>query len=263
MKNLVMAGVIGLLATGISTHSFAQEQKGWNYTVGVMGNVSNDYLGSDDTDSYFFPLFDATYQIDENSQFNLGMLNGFGYEASVGNFSYGLGLGYRSGLFGSAFDNDDDVPELLRGMEEHEDSFTVNTKVAYHHDNLELAMHLEKGFHDTNKGWTVTPAISYEMPITEQLMANFSLHATYGNDRFVDDYFGVSANEVNSMRSEFKGEAGFYEYGASTELMYFIDKNQMIMASLAATRFTGDVASSSLVQKKVQTSVSLGYLYFF
>lgn len=96
--------------------------------------------------------------------------------------------------------------------------------------------------------WTLTP----------------SVEAQYGNQRFMDAYFGISADEATrSGQPEYHADGGIKAYALGVEARWQATDNWSLMGRVQAKRLVGDAADSPIVKDRNQLWVGFGVVRNF
>ena len=257
------------LLTSISTlnmHDVAAEgAERWEYNLGAAANTSSKYIGSDEAEYFLFPVFEAAYHIDKSSKYYAGTIRGFGIETKVDEVSLGIGLSYRYGLYGAAKDiglsNED--PVELQGMIDPGGTVTLRPYISVDVEDWDLALELDKGLEKNNEGYTAKLSLSYEHFFNQDMIGTIGFQVTWADENFINDYFGVSEQEVAPNRAAYSGEDGLYSYGVMGEAVYMLSEQSVIFSTISLNFLSDDVQSSSLVKNELQPEITVGYTYFF
>jgi outer membrane protein len=82
------------------------------------------------------------------------------------------------------------------------------------------------------------------------------------DDKFVNYYYGVRADEVRADRAFYEGAAST-NIDAGLRLDYTFARRHTVFVDVRATRFGNTIKDSPLMEKSSQTGASLGYIYRF
>ncbi|MCW8876454.1 MAG: MipA/OmpV family protein [Kangiellaceae bacterium] len=243
----------------------AESAERWEYNLGAAANTSSKYIGSDDAEYFLFPVFEAAYHIDKSSKYYAGTIRGFGVETKVEEVSLGIGLSYRYGLYGAAKDIglSDEDPEELQGMIDPGGTVTLKPYISVNVEEWDLALEFDKGLEKDNEGWTAKLSLSYEHFFSQNMIGTIGFHVSWADEKFIDDYFGVSELEVTPTRTAYTGEAGLYSYGVMAEAVYMLSEQSVIFSMIGLNLLSDDVQNSSLVKNDLQPEITVGYTYFF
>lgn len=245
--------------------AYAQSAERWEYNLGAAANTSSKYIGSDDAEYFLFPVFEAAYHIDKSSKYYAGTIRGFGVETKIEEVSLGIGLSYRYGLYGAAKDVglSDEDPVELQGMIDPGGTVTLKPYISVDVEDWDLALELDKGLESDNEGWTAKLSLTYEHFFSQDMIGTFGFQMTWADEKFVNDYFGVSELEVTPTRAAYTGEAGLYSYGVMAEAVYMLSEQSVIFSTVGLNFLSDDIQNSSLVKNELQPEITVGYTYFF
>lgn len=125
----------------------------------------------------------------------------------------------------------------------------------------------DTSFHNTfgdDGGFLLRFGAEIERPLRERLMLTARLGATYADEDYMQNYFGVNAVQAgNSGLTEFDADAGFKDVFAEVGLKAQLDANWEARASVRYSRLLGDAADSPIVETEDQFTTLLGVSYKF
>ena len=255
-------GAFIILAGTFSSQVFANEK--WEVSLGLALNSAPQYAGGDSFEVYVFPILDAIYHFNENSTFYVGTVNGLGVEETLGRYTLGAGIGYRYGLYGPEdFVLGSDGLDMLKGMDYPDDTEVLKLSVRTVNEVWNFKLEYDHGLRNNNSGRTVKLDATYSYYFNSRLFGKLGAHTTWANDRFVNDYYGVSGNEITTFRKGFVGNAGFYRHGVLVETNYIIQQQHIIYTSFNLSTLSNWLQKSGLVRKKFQPEMTLAYIYLF
>lgn len=253
-----LALTVCLLAAPVS----ANEQ--WELSLGAAVTAAPQYLGSDETAYYLFPAVDAVYHFSQHSRFYAGSINGIGLETSDAGFTAGLAIGYRYGLYGADdFALDFDKPHQLDGITDPGSTATVRPYLKTNNPDWNLKLEYEKGLGDRNKGALARLQASYDYQLSQQWFGKLALQASWADDVYLNDYFGISLVQARPTRRPFVAESGLYNYGVLAEFSYLLTPQNVLFFSAAINEIADDVAQSDLVLDELQPELTLAYIHYF
>lgn len=231
-------------------------------TVGGVLVVKPSYEGSDEYDvvgfPYLFPVFgngapgffsridargldDVRFKLIERDGFVAGPLGG-----------YNLG-------------RDEDDGDLLEGLGDVDGGVVAGAFVGYQLGPVLL----DASFHNTfgdDGGYLIRLGAAIERPVRERMMLTARIGATYADDDYMQNYFGVSAAQAQSSVAglgAFDAEAGFKDVFAEVGLKADLDANWSVRTSLRYSRLIGDAADSPIVENEDQFTGLVGLSYKF
>lgn len=236
----------------------------WEVSLGAAVNSSPLYTGSDEQELYIFPVVDATYHINRTTKFFAGSINGVGLEKALGPLVIGAGLGYRYGLYGPHdFGLLKDEPEELKGMHDPDDVETLHPYIKTLNDTWNAKLEYDQGLRGKNEGSWVKISGSYDYHLDQRMFGRIGIHTIWANKQFLDDYVGISREEINPDRREYIAEAGIYQSGMSAEINYLVDPQNVFFASVSTHWFGKDVQESYIVKTDVQPDLTFAYIHLF
>lgn len=125
----------------------------------------------------------------------------------------------------------------------------------------------DASFHNTfgdDGGYLIRFGAEVERPLRERVLLTARLGATYADDDYMQNYFGVSAEQsANSGFDAFDAEAGFKDVFAEVGLKAQLDARWEARASVRYSRLVGDAADSPIVESEDQFTGMLGLSYKF
>ncbi len=227
--------------------------------VGGIGIVKPTYEGSDAYEivgaPFAFPVFSATssgtFSVNGADDVRLRLLNAQGFEAGV--------------LGGYAFGRDDNDGLLLRGLGDVDGGFVAGAFVGYRVGSALFDVsyhHIVSG--DT--GGFLRLGASNKFQLSPQLSAKIRVGATYADDDYMSDYFGVSSTQAGNSAANlaaFDADAGFKDVHIQLSADYDISDRWTLMGGVGYKRLIGDAADSPIVETEDQFSATFGLTYRF
>jgi len=251
---ITVSTAIGLMLASFSVNAAATDVK-----IGGVGIVKPTYEGSDSYEvvgaPFAFPVFSSTsngtvtFNGADDVRFRL--LQEQGFEAGP--------------LAGYAFGREDGDGPLLRGLGDIDGGVIVGGYVGYRLSSLFFDVsyhHIVSG--DT--GGFFRLGVSNKYRINEQFSTKIRVGATYADDDYMSDYFGVSAAQSASSTASlapYDTSAGFKDVHVKLSGTYDIDNRWSLTGSAGYKRLIGDAADSPVVESEDQFSASLGVTYRF
>lgn len=184
--------------------------------------------------------------------FFVSSMRGIGLEQQWDNVAVSAALSYRGGREDSRSNSSLFGSDDLKGMGNISGSVAANLEVStlvggmakiYASSNLALSKR-ENG-HSFKFG--VSPMV-YQ---TKTDQVGLDLSAEYGDAKFNQTYFGVSAQQsANSGYKPFSLKAGFNQLNLSAAWTHAIDSNWSVRTMVGVSQLIGDVADSPIVKKK-------------
>jgi outer membrane protein len=125
----------------------------------------------------------------------------------------------------------------------------------------------DTSFHNTfgdDGGYLIRFGAEVERPLREHMRLTARIGATYADDDYMQNYFGVSAAQsAASGLAAFDAESGFKDVFAEVGLKAQLDANWEARASVRYSRLLGDAADSPIVESEDQFTTLLGVAYKF
>jgi outer membrane protein len=125
----------------------------------------------------------------------------------------------------------------------------------------------DTSFHNTfgdDGGYLIRFGAEVERPLRERLLLTARIGATYADEDYMQNYFGVNAAQsAASGLAEFDADAGFKDVFAEVGLKAQLDANWEARASVRYSRLLGDAADSPIVESEDQFTTLLGVAYKF
>ena len=227
--------------------------------IGGIGIVKPRYEGSDSYEivgaPFAFPVFSAsssgTFSVNGADDVRLRLVNMQGFEAGL--------------LGGYAFGRDDNDGLLLRGLGDVDGGFIAGAFVGYRIGSTLFDVsyhHIVSG--DT--GGFLRVGASNKFQLSPQLSAKIRVGATYANNDYMTDYFGVSTVQSGNSAvglSPFDADAGFKDVHIQLSADYDITNRWSVMGGVGYKRLVGDAADSPVVETEDQFTATFGLTYRF
>lgn len=245
--------------SGQSPEPFDQERfngeepkRNWNLILGAGAIYEPEYEGGDEFKVQPIPVVIFTYgewlEIDPTGV----TITPFRHDG----FALAAKIGYEGG-------RDEDDADRLNGLGDIDFAATVGAKASYNWNGLELYASVDQTI-DGSESLIGTFGAEYQAPVTEQLILGAGAEAVVANDKHMEAYFGVDAEQAaRSGLSEYKAEAGLKRVNVSASATYLLSENWMVRGEASLGILTGDAADSPIVEEKLQPSTSLFVGYKF
>ncbi|MBB3977628.1 outer membrane scaffolding protein for murein synthesis (MipA/OmpV family) [Rhizobium azooxidifex] len=245
--------------SGQSPEPFDQERfngeepkRNWNLILGAGAIYEPEYEGGDEFKVQPIPVVIFTYgewlEIDPTGV----TITPFRHDG----FALAAKVGYEGG-------RDEDDADRLNGLGDIDFAATVGAKASYNWNGLELYASVDQTI-DGSESLIGTFGAEYQAPVTEQLILGAGAEAVVANDKHMEAYFGVDAEQAaRSGLSEYKAEAGLKRVNVSASATYLLSENWMVRGEASLGILTGDAADSPIVEEKLQPSTSLFVGYKF
>jgi outer membrane protein len=225
----------------------------WQISLGGGALVAPEYPGADSYKASPVPAIDITYR---NTIF-LNSRNGLGAYA-INNDRYTLGgsLFFRGG-------RDEDDSDRLRGMGDIDAAAQgrIFGRVAF--GPVDLGATLTKDFGGSD-GFTADVTLSSNFKIGERIRLTPGGFVSYGDDDFMETWFGVSGDQSSrSGLARYDAGGSIKSVGAFLRGSYQLTDNWSLASSIRLEYLTGDAADSPIVEQRVQPSFALTVNYRF
>lgn len=234
----------------------------WSITglkVGGILIVKPTYEGSDEYEAFGFPYIFPTFSGGPGffSRFDAKGLDDIRYRLiERDGFVAGPLVGYNLGR-----DEDDD--DNLEGLGDVDGGVVAGGFVGYRLGPVLFDASLHNTFGDDG-GYQLRFGAEAERRVSERMLLTARVGATYADDEYMENYFGVSAGQaIASGFDEFDAEAGFKDVHVELGLKAELDANWSARASVRYSRLIGDAADSPIVETEDQFLGLVGVAYKF
>ena len=104
----------------------------------------------------------------------------------------------------------------------------------------------------------------YRIKPSDRLTLWAGAEADFANEKFVDTYFGISADEsAASGHAPFSPAGGVYAHSLSLEGRYALTDSLALVGEAEYARLVGDAADAPFIEEKSQPSLRLGVVHRF
>jgi outer membrane scaffolding protein for murein synthesis (MipA/OmpV family) len=191
----------------------------------------------------------------------------FDYVRFPGGFEYGSSqtVGFRTGWgiqgsFRYLGERDSDDHDQIRGLDDVDWTAEAGLGVGYEQRNWRVFTDVRYGFigHNAWVGEVGADGIAYPM---EGLTLTLGPRLSFGDNRFADTYFGVSATEsVDSGLPEFDAKGGLLGAGVELGARYLFNERWGVEGAAGWQRLMNDAAESPVTEtgSEDQYSVRVG-----
>ncbi|WP_088348543.1 MULTISPECIES: MipA/OmpV family protein [Rhodomicrobium] len=168
-------------------------------------------------------------------------------------------------LAGYNLGRDEDDGDRLEGLGDIDGGVVVGGFVGYRWNALLFDVSYHQILGDSD-GYEIRFGVESERKITDRVTLTGRVGATYADDSYMQDFFGVS--EAQSANSEaglqaFDAEAGFKDVYAQVGIKADLDERWSAQASLRYSRLLGDAADSPVTESEDQFMGLFGLAYKF
>lgn len=231
--------------------SRSDETRNWKITAGGGMASTPRYEGSATNRIRFVPLLDLEY-----GRFFAGTSRGLGYNLSdTQNIQYGP----RLTLAQRRWQNAD---ARLNGMT---DLGYAAEAGAYGHARFG-AWYLDSSLAASSRGTRVEFGGGYDLPLTQADKLRFGVDATWGNTKYMQTYFGVSAAEATAsggVLNAYNAGSGIKDYQLKANWTHAYNAQWFSNAGIAYKRLAGSALNSPLTMRRSATTASFVVGYRF
>lgn len=227
--------------------------------VGGVLIVQPTFEGSDEYEAIGFPYIFPTFSGGPGffSRFDARGLDDIRFKLiERDGFIAGPLAGYNLGR-----DEDDD--DHLEGLGDVDGGVVGGGFVGYRVGSVLF----DASFHNTfgdDGGYLIRLGAELEHPLRERLMLTARIGATYADDDYMENYFGVSGEQsADSGLNAFEAESGFKDVFAEVGLKAQLDAQWEARGSVRYSRLVGDAADSPIVESEDQFTGLIGLSYKF
>lgn len=263
MRSIKAALVVTAFA---GTHGFAHAQAGFYRAVTPPGAsqgglasaallVGREYQGSDESRVRLLPGLDYQWR----NGFFAGTSTGLGFNASSApSMAYGARIT-------ADFGRKERRSNALRGLGDVEPRPEIGAFFSISPTrNVALNSSLRYGSGNDRDGLLLEVGASWSVALNPALRLGTSLAATWGNAKYLRDYFGVSvAQSGSSAYQPFVPDAGLRDLRLGVSLAYRIAPAWTLIGAVTHTGLQGDARRSPIVRETGTNSalLSLGYSF--
>lgn len=248
MKTAYLAALLATIALPAAAQTRGQTSLSFEMGMGLQSVP--EYEGSKDNETKAWPLFrNFNISLDGQTPTDGGAPQGFSFGPS-------FDMIYKRKTDGSA-------PERLRGLDEVGYGLEAGMRAGYRSGPVRVYGAVRKGL-GGHKGVVGEMGVSLTMNPADRWTVITSLEAQYGDDKYMDAYFGVNAAEAaRSGLAEHNVSGGLRAHAVSVEARYQANDYWSVLGRVQAKRMTDDVTASPVVEERDQISVGLGVVRNF
>ncbi|WP_313168209.1 MipA/OmpV family protein [Massilia oculi] len=164
---------------------------------------------------------------------------------------------------GSGYDDDDiDDTPILAGMRERKSGVWAGARIEWKSRWADLSAEALGDASGNSKGKRFNLGVERTWHIGERVTITPRVTASWQDDKYVDYYYGVRADEARAGRAAYRGESGV-NAEAGLRAMYMFDRRHSILVDLEVSRLADEIRDSPLVDRSTENRVLVGYLYRF
>ncbi len=164
---------------------------------------------------------------------------------------------------GSGYDDDDigDTP-ILAGMRERKSGAWAGARIEWKSRWADVRAEALGDASGNSKGKRFNLGVERTWQLGERMTITPRVSASWQDDKYVDYYYGVRADEARAGRAAYRGESGVNaEVGLRG--VYAFDRRHSILVDLEVSRLADEIKDSPLVDRSTENRVLVGYLYRF
>jgi MipA family protein len=245
----ILAVAAALVVPALASTALAQERVRAVVNLGAGVEVKPAFPGSDE------------YELGPDASISFDSLRlPFGLEfGSPGDFGVTPGFGI-SGSFRYLSERDSSDYSELEGLDDVDRALEIGLGINYEQPSYRLYADLRRAVigHD---GWVAELGADAILHPTDALTLNLGPRFSFGDDKFVDTYFGVGEDEAaGSALSAFDPGSGPVSVGMEIGGRYAFSEHWGLEGAAGYDRLVGDAADSPIVEtgSEDQYSVRLG-----
>ncbi|WP_299359326.1 MipA/OmpV family protein [uncultured Paracoccus sp.] len=245
MTNLLPMSAILLAASVMAAP--AQAQDGWGFAadVGLGADYGPDWMGSDERDASPWVIF-RNVDLTRPGQ-------ALTRDGSADGLAISPSFAYRAA-------RDADDSPALAGLPDIDAAGELGAQLKYSLGNGFGYVAARKGF-GGHEGIVGEVGAKYRFSPSERLTLWAGAEAGFGNEEFVDRYFGVAS--ADPLVPGHAPDGGIYSHALSLEGRYALTDSLAVLGEARYTELTGDAADAPFIQDTAQPSVRLGLVHRF
>lgn len=262
-RTLMTSACLTCLSLSTMAADAPRQDNGSSLTLGVGVGRAPRFLGSKESQTGAFPVFDYQHQ----SGFFVGSRRGLGWAGGDDVLKYSFALGARerrdekdhsllgTGTGGKELEGMGDVKASALGM------MGVGIQLG---KQFGVNAALEVPLTQRNNGAAFHLGASYTLLKTSQDTVSLGAKLSYGDDKYLRTYFGVTAQQSQkSGYALFTPKAGFFKTDLTLTWSHQIDEHWGVTTMAGASRLMGDASDSPLARRKTspQGGVLLSYTF--
>lgn len=160
----------------------------------------------------------------------------------------------------SGYEQDD--AKILNGMEDRDGGVWTGLKAEWQNSFADISAEYITEVSGDSEGSMFNFGIERTWHFKEQFMFTPRVVVSWFDDKYVDYYYGVRENEVNTSRAYYQGEAAVnFEIGARGGYMF--KQKHFMFLDVSVTSLASEIKDSPLVDSSTENRVFLGYIYNF
>lgn len=231
----------------------------WSVTLGAGVGARPEYEGAKSIDVSPIPLLDVRVRPDWALLDTVYLSTNDGLGALFFNsrdFKLGASVGYD-------FGRDEDDGDRLNGLGEIDAAVRLRVFVGTSVGPVDMQLSVQRTIGGVD-GTTVSLSVSHTWALTSDLRLRLSAAGDWGDENYMSGYFGVSSQQAaRSGLPRYDISSGVKSVSLSTNALYSLSPNWLIVGSLGIKQLLGDTADSPIVETELQPFGALGLLYRF
>ncbi|HDX8381088.1 TPA: MipA/OmpV family protein [Aeromonas salmonicida] len=155
-----------------------------------------------------------------------------------------------------------DDADILNGMEDRDGGFWSGFKAEWANSLANISAEYISEVSGDSDGNRFNFGVERTWHFKERFMLTPRVLVSLLDEKYVDYYYGVRQNEVNTNRAYYSGEAGVnIEVGARGG--YMLKQKHFIFLDVGVKSLASEIKDSPLVDSSTENSIALGYIYNF
>jgi outer membrane protein len=239
----------------------ADENDGWDVTLGAGVATLPKYPGSDDTETHALPLISVRY-----GRFFIGGVPGAGTPAGLGAYlheseRWSVGVAVSGDVIKPREESDD---PRLRGLGDIDSTVRGGVFASYTLDWFTLRGSVLSDLGGNDQGTLVSLDAEARYSPSDRLTLSAGPGLTWANADYTQTFFGVSAEQAaNSGFGEYSPKSGVALVRLSFGANYRLTPHWNLGARVSAAQLNGDAGDSAIVEDKNQNTYALFVSYRF
>lgn len=157
-----------------------------------------------------------------------------------------------------------DGEDVAKGINDVDDAFGARLFVSARLKGVITTLAATQAVSDTDRGLLINANVSYPVHATKKLAIIPSIGVSWGNQKYMDGYFGVNSSEsAASGLSYYEPTNGFKDVSFRITAKYRITDSISAMGSVGVTHLLGKAADSPIVEQQTQPLALVGLTYTF
>jgi outer membrane protein len=241
-----------IAAITVVTRNAAAADDQWHVRVGPGLVIAPEYPGSKDQEVLPIPALDVRYR-----SFFLDWRRGLGgYVVNDEHRQLGMSVWMRRG-------RDGDADSAVAALDDIDDSAVAQIFFSRSFGRLLLGATLAQAI-TGNTGLTAEASAEWQVQFSRATRASFGAKATFGNDRYMHAWFGVTPRQSQlSGLQPFAADGGLRSVGGFASLSYAASPRWTLAAFAGLDVLVGDAADSPIAERTELPTVGLGAFYRF